>query len=137
MPTPSAPTPPPARAPAAAPPRARSWSEVVDRASPRLRALLAGVEAGSLEGDPILLHAPPRSVPLIEPQREAIERLIRDVTGRRARVELRERDESTGDPPDPGSRPQVAVTDHPLVKAALEVFEGSLGRVTPKRPKDS
>ncbi len=129
---------PPTRAPApTAPPRARSWSEVVDHASPRLRALLAGVEAASLDDDPILLHAPPRSVPLIEPQREAIERLIRDATGRRVRVELREREESPGDAPDPGARPEVAVTEHPLVKAALEAFEGSLGRVTPKRPKDS
>ncbi len=76
-------------------------------------------------------------MPLVEPQREAVERLIRDATGRRVRVELREREESPGDAPDPGARPEVAVTEHPLVKAALDAFDGSLGRVTPKRPRDS
>ncbi len=84
-----------------------------------------------------MLHAPPLAVPLLEPQREAVARLIRDGTGRRARVEIRERKESPVGTPDTGARPEVTVTEHPLVKAALEAFEGSLGRITPKRPRDS
>lgn len=126
----------PARTPDAAPP-ACSWGEILDRVTPRLRALLAGVEAGPLDADPVVLHAPPRVVPLIEPQRDAVERLIREATGRRARVEVRERADATTDTDHPVATPEVRVTDHPLVRAALDVFEGSVGRVMPKRSRDS
>ncbi|MCL4742927.1 MAG: hypothetical protein KJZ54_12080 [Phycisphaerales bacterium] len=118
---------------------ARSWAEVVARASHRLRALLAGVEAGPLDADPVVLHAPARSMGLIEPQREAVERLIGEATGRRVRVEIRERaaDEARPEAQTDTPRPEVSVTDHPLVRAAMEAFDGTVGRVTPKRPSES
>jgi len=117
-------------------PRARSWPEIMDRASARLRALLAGVEAGPLDADPLVLHAPARSIGLIEPQREAVERLIREATDRRVRVEIRERAADEAGAPAGEPRPEVSVTDHPLVRAAMEAFDGTVGRVTPKRPRD-
>lgn len=102
----------------------------------RLRALLAGVEAGPLDADPLVLHAPARSIGLIEPQREAVERLIGEAMGRRVRVEIRERAADEAGAPAGEPRPEVSVTDHPLVRAAMEAFDGTVGRVTPKRPKD-
>jgi hypothetical protein len=104
-----------------------------------LRALLADMRIRSMRGGEIELGCLPQARGAAEKRLDDLARLLASIAG--APVTLRltpdERGGSDAPPAEPEAAPPAGDPDHPLVKRALEVFNGRIIDIKPLRKPPS